>query len=317
MAEQLLRDVESVYIAGPYSADPDRCTDNAIDVGNEVRNLGFTPFVPHLFHFWHQRHERHYNDWMDMDVYWLDRCDALLSLRGESPGSDEEWERAGLHGKMRFLGLSAFKARLIEEGLVICLVGPSGVGKTTLARMMDRLTNGNISEAISYTSRTPREGEEDGRDYHFVSLRHMEHMRNNGQFLEYTEYSGNGYGFAQHTLDDIFLQRNDAVAVVDKNGLEQIRAAYKGQVVGIHVVPPNLSELESRMEADGRTELEIKQRLTKAASEMNDLTGWDYTVVNNDLGNTFQNVMAIYERERSRADDILRQTYLSPERRTA
>lgn len=79
-----------VFIAGPYSSDPEACTNRAIDVAEKVITLGAVPFVPHLFHFWEARHPHPYRDWIDMDLEWLPLCDVVLRMEGFSPGADGE-----------------------------------------------------------------------------------------------------------------------------------------------------------------------------------------------------------------------------------
>ena len=80
-----------VYVAGPYSADPEACTAAAIAVGDQLLNLGYAPFVPHLSHYWHTLHnERPYEDWMRLDLAWVEVADVLLRLPGESAGADRE-----------------------------------------------------------------------------------------------------------------------------------------------------------------------------------------------------------------------------------
>lgn len=80
-----------VYIAGPYTADPETCTAAAIEIGNRVLDAGHAPFVPHLCHYWHTIHgERDYHDWMRIDLTWLECADLLLRMPGESPGADQE-----------------------------------------------------------------------------------------------------------------------------------------------------------------------------------------------------------------------------------
>lgn len=88
-----------VYVAGPYSADPETCTAQAIMAGNELLDAGCAPFVPHLSHYWHTLHtERHYEDWMRIDLAWITCADAVLRIPGDSPGAEREVELAAQHG---------------------------------------------------------------------------------------------------------------------------------------------------------------------------------------------------------------------------
>lgn len=83
-----------IYLAGPYSAEPEQCTHEAIRIANELRNMGHSPFVPHLTHYWHLRHPRAYEDWLDYDLDWLEVCNVLIRIPGHSPGADREVEAA-------------------------------------------------------------------------------------------------------------------------------------------------------------------------------------------------------------------------------
>jgi len=86
-----------IYIAGPYSSDPEGNTDEAIRIGNRVKDIGHTPFIPHLTHFWEQRHSRPYEEWLKYDLEWLECCQCLLRFPGESSGADREVEYAKAH----------------------------------------------------------------------------------------------------------------------------------------------------------------------------------------------------------------------------
>lgn len=91
MRQQVLR----IYVAGPYTADPETCTAKAIEAGNEILDAGHAPFVPHLAHYWETLHgERHYEDWMRLDLAWLPSAHGVLRLAGESSGADREVELA-------------------------------------------------------------------------------------------------------------------------------------------------------------------------------------------------------------------------------
>ena len=103
-----------VYIAGPYSSDHAAGVRNAIHAGDMVRDMGHTPFIPHLTHFWDLLYPREYQDWMDYDREWLEECDVLIRLEGESPGASEEVTWAFRHKIPVVWGLGLF-AKWLEE----------------------------------------------------------------------------------------------------------------------------------------------------------------------------------------------------------
>lgn len=104
-----------VYIAGPYSSDPDNCTRRAVGAGQSVVDAGHVPFVPHLYHFWDALIPGDYEQWMTLDFAWLESCDALIRLDGESPGSDREVEHAKRHGIPVFYGVGEWRAAVAKE----------------------------------------------------------------------------------------------------------------------------------------------------------------------------------------------------------
>ena len=104
-----------VYVAGPYTSDPEKCTSAAIEVGNALLDAGHAPFVPHLAHYWETNHgARHYEDWMRIDLAWLAVADAVIRIPGESSGADREVELA------RSLGIPVLHPSRIDE-----LAGPA------------------------------------------------------------------------------------------------------------------------------------------------------------------------------------------------
>jgi uncharacterized protein DUF4406 len=83
--------IERVYVAGPYTANPERCTAEAIKVGDLLLDLGYAPFVPHLSYYWDVQHtKRHYEEWMRLDLAWVARADVIFRMPGDSPGADRE-----------------------------------------------------------------------------------------------------------------------------------------------------------------------------------------------------------------------------------
>lgn len=108
-----------VYVAGPYSSDPERNTRAAIAAGNAILDLGHAPMVPHLTHYWHLHSPRPYEDWLRLDLAWLAAADIVLRLPGESPGANREVERA------RSLGIPVAEA--VEE--LVAMAAAEGSGR--------------------------------------------------------------------------------------------------------------------------------------------------------------------------------------------
>lgn len=86
----MMREPIRVYVAGPYSASPERCTQFALDIGTRLLDLGFAPYVPHLNHYWHLRSPQTYERWLELDFAWLAVAHVLLRMPGASPGADRE-----------------------------------------------------------------------------------------------------------------------------------------------------------------------------------------------------------------------------------
>lgn len=116
-----------VYVAGPYTADPETCTATAIEAGDQLLDAGYAPFVPHVLHYWHTLHtERHYEDWMRIDLTWLRAADAVLRLPGESPGADQEVALArelGIPVVDSVEGVAGAVAEAGEDAPLVCVCG--------------------------------------------------------------------------------------------------------------------------------------------------------------------------------------------------
>lgn len=104
--------MKTIYVAGPYSDNPELRTREAISAAEDLRQMGFAPFVPHLFHFWHLQHPLTYEEAMTLDFAWLERCDALLRLPGVSPGATREVQYAVARGLPVFFSIGEVRAWL-------------------------------------------------------------------------------------------------------------------------------------------------------------------------------------------------------------
>ncbi len=185
-----------------------------------------------------------------------------------------------------------------DTGLLIVLCGPSGVGKTTLARRL-MAKHPAIDFSVSYTTRSPRDGEREGVDYNFVDVEAFEAMREEGAFAEWARVHGNFYGTARSTIEEAWRQNRDVIFDIDYQGARQLDEAYPVETVSILVTPPSLAELEDRLRSRG-TDAEdvIVRRLDKARHELAVWRMYDYVVENDDLDRAAGQIASIFEASR-------------------
>lgn len=190
-----------------------------------------------------------------------------------------------------------------RSGLLIILSSPSGAGKSTLARrLMDR--DPNLRFSVSATTRTPRCGEVDGRDYFFTDQAGFQAMVDGGEMLEHAEVFGNRYGTPRGPVELAMAEGRDTIFDVDWQGGQQIRASdLSGHVVSIFILPPSLTELERRLRTrDQDSDEVIAGRMQKSRDEISHWAEYDYVLVNDDLDATEADLRAILAAERLRRD---------------
>lgn len=190
-----------------------------------------------------------------------------------------------------------------RRGLLIILSSPSGAGKTTLARRL-LAADPAVAFSVSATTRPPRPGEVDGREYHFTTRAEFQAMVARGDLLEHAEVFGNLYGSPRAPIERAMAEGRDTLFDIDWQGGQQIRNSPLGrEVVSIFILPPSLSELERRLRARGQDSAEvIAGRMARALDEVSHWAEYDYVLVNRDLDATEAQVRHIVEVERLRRD---------------
>ena len=191
--------------------------------------------------------------------------------------------------------------------VLLVLSSPSGGGKTSIARQLlaDRT---DVGYSVSATTRPPRPGEEDGRDYHFLSRSEFERRVKAGEFLEHAAYGGNLYGTLREEIERIFAGGQHAVLDIEVEGARQIRRTLPA-AVQIFVLPPSGSELVRRLEGrQTEDRAAVRRRLDHADEELAAVAEYDYAIVNDDLRHAVAQVGAILDAEMQR---VARQDGLS------
>ncbi len=191
---------------------------------------------------------------------------------------------------------------MTRRGLLLILSSPSGAGKSTLSRRL-MAWDQDLSFSVSATTRSPRCGEVDGREYYFKTRAEFQAMVKDGQMLEHAEVFGNFYGSPRGPVEDAMTQGRDTLFDIDWQGGQQIKQAMRGDVVSIFILPPSIAELESRLRGRAQdSEQVIAQRMAKSQAEISHWMEYDYVIVNRDLDTAFGELVTILQAERLRRD---------------
>lgn len=192
--------------------------------------------------------------------------------------------------------------KLNKRGLLIVLSGPSGVGKGTVRKALFEMEGHNLEYSISMTTRAPRIGEVEGSDYYFVTREEFEEKIKNGQMLEYAEFVNNYYGTPIEEVENNLAVGNEVVLEIEVQGALQVREKMKDAIF-IFIAPPSMKALEDRLTARGTEKPEvIKERVDKAKSEIKLAYKYDYIVVNDEVKNAADRIMAIIRAEHAKTE---------------
>jgi guanylate kinase len=183
------------------------------------------------------------------------------------------------------------------SGILFIVSAPSGAGKTSLVQALLAAEPG-IRLSISYTTRQPRPGEVEGRDYHFVSPETFERMLEAGEFLESATVHGHRYGTSQKWITEELAQGHDVLLEIDWQGAQQVRRLMRG-VVSVFILPPSFEALRTRLVGRGQDSEEvIAQRLAAAREEMSHGVEFEYAIINDDFDRAARDLTSIIRAER-------------------
>jgi len=185
-----------------------------------------------------------------------------------------------------------------RRGLMLVLSSPSGAGKTTLSRKL-LASDPSVAMSISTTTRQARSGEEEGKDYFFVSPSMFRQMAEGGAFLEHALVFGHHYGTPKEPVQLALAKGRDVLFDIDWQGTQQLREQAGDDLVSIFVLPPSHDELERRLRARAQDAEDVVQaRMAKANNEISHWAEYDYVVINDDLDSTLQKIRTILDAER-------------------
>jgi guanylate kinase len=187
-----------------------------------------------------------------------------------------------------------------RRGLLLVLSSPSGAGKTTLSRRL-LAADPNVIMSVSVTTRAPRPGEVDGKDYHFISQEEFARLRDRGELLEYAEVFGNFYGTPRRAVVEALQAGRDVLFDIDWQGTQQLAQAMEEDLVRIFILPPSAEELRDRLIGRAQDSAStVAKRMARAADEISHWPEYDYVIVNDHLDVASAEIEAIIRAERLR-----------------
>jgi guanylate kinase len=182
----------------------------------------------------------------------------------------------------------------MKRGRLYVIAAPSGAGKTSLLHALMRRRPG-LAFSVSCTTRKPRPGEHDGKDYHFIDREGFERLVEAGEFIEHANVFGNLYGTRRSVVEAALAEGRDLVLEIDWQGAKQVRE-HLPDAVQVFILPPSRAELEARLRKRGSDSGEaIERRLTESALEMSHWRDFDYVIVNRDFDAALAGLEAIFD----------------------
>jgi guanylate kinase len=183
------------------------------------------------------------------------------------------------------------------KGLLYVITAPSGAGKSSLIKALLAQDPG-LTLSVSYTTRAPRPGEQDGREYHFVDLPRFQAMLERGEFLESAEVHGHRYGTSQKVIEQTRTAGRDLLLEIDWQGAEQVRRLHP-DCIGIFILPPSLAELERRLRTRAQdADAAIRRRVENAVEEMSHAVEFKKARINNHFDDALRDIAALVRAER-------------------
>lgn len=191
-----------------------------------------------------------------------------------------------------------------KTGQVIVISAPSGAGKGTIIKELLKKDNKTRWLSVSATSREKRQGEEEGINYYYLSKEEFEKKAKEGYFLEYTNYAGNYYGTPKEFIKEKIDNGIDVILEIEIEGATAIKKLIP-EALFIFIMPPSLKELVKRLKNRGtETNDKILKRFHEAYKEVNEVTKYNYVVVNDEIENAVEKIEAIIKAEKCRVDRI-------------
>ena len=187
-----------------------------------------------------------------------------------------------------------------RRGLLLVMSSPSGAGKTTLSRKL-LATDQNITMSVSVTTRSPRPGEVEGKDYYFITKDRFAQMRDRKELLEWAEVFGNYYGTPRKPVEEALAKGRDVLFDIDWQGTQQLAQAMEDDLVRLFILPPSAEELQNRLINRAQdTSSVVAKRMAEASREISHWPEYDYVIINDNIEESHRQVLAVLSAERLR-----------------